>query len=101
MLLGGLFSSLQLYPFMRKTTIQYGDFNSIEKSGFYHVNGTTENRPSNVDSKLLDWGILVVYEVYSTQIFIPTNYSSFVFIRTKTPSGFNKWTRFEGNLLTV
>lgn len=86
---------------MKKTTIMYENFNSTEKSGFYHVIGTTGNRPSDVDSKLFDWGILVVYEVYSTQIFIPTNYSSFVFIRTKTPSGFNKWTRFEGNLLTV
>lgn len=101
MLLGGLFSSLQLFPFMKKTTIQYANFNSTEKSGFYHVIGTTGNIPSDVDRKLLDWGILVVYEVYSTQIFIPTNYSSFVFIRTKTPSGFNKWSRFEGSLLTI
>lgn len=82
----------------------YVSYNELDKAlleGYYIVNGNGSD-PSITEPGLKDWGtIIVINNETTTQILIPSNIKSVFFIRTKLSSGFTKWSKFTGTLLTI
>lgn len=91
--LGGLFTSLKLYPFMYKGIITNGEYLNELESGYYRIQNVSENTPTNTYYGIL---ISIVCGDYIGQISIPSSNNA-LYIRIKDGTfGWRKWMKFTG-----
>lgn len=91
--LGGLFTSLKLFPFMYKGIITNGEYLNELKSGYYRIQNVSENTPTNTYYGIL---ISIVCGDYIGQISIPSSNNA-LYIRIKDGTfGWRKWMKFTG-----
>lgn len=92
-LLGGLFTSLKLFPFMYKGIITNGEYLNELESGYYRIQNVSENTPTNTYYGIL---ISIVCGDYIGQISIPSSNNA-LYIRIKDGTfGWRKWMKFTG-----
>lgn len=91
--LGGLFTSLKLFPFMYKGIITNGEYLNELESGYYRIQNVSENTPTNTYYGIL---ISIVCGDYIGQISIPSSNNA-LYIRIKDGTfGWKKWMKFTG-----
>lgn len=97
LLLGGLFTSLKLFPFMDKGAAPSFD---IWEMGSYQIGNSTDDS-ENPDSSEVN-GVLVVFTsgLYAGQLFLPHK-NGVIYYRAKWSDLKYKWASINGNVLSI
>ena len=95
--LGGLFTSLKLFPFMDKGAAPSFD---IWEMGSYQIGNSTDDS-ENPDSSEVN-GVLVVFTsgLYAGQLFLPHK-NGVIYYRAKWSDLKYKWASINGNVLSI
>ena len=82
--MGGLFTSLKLYPFMFRGKMGNGSYNDLIETGYYKIQENMIDGPSSY------WGTLVVFNDGGqiTQVFYPNTDSGYISTRKGVISNF-------------
>ena len=93
---GGLLSSLKLYPFMFRGGCT--DFNNATEVGYYNVSSLST---SNIPKGAYGYGtLLVTGNSFITQLYI-TDFYGKIYKRNKAGDGWRKWFEFTGTEVQV
>lgn len=85
-ILGGLLTSLKLYPFMYKGIVENRSYNDMIEAGFYKIENNMIDGPNTY------WGTLVVFNdsAHITQVFYPNIDSAEISTRKGSINNFAK-----------
>lgn len=89
---GGLLSSLKLYPFMYRGDCT--DFNNATEVGYYHVSSSSDI-PGTPPGAYRYGTLLVVGDIFKIQIYFPDTYGKF-YKRNKYQEVWKSWFEFTG-----